>query len=330
MAAALFGRKDPPETEGPEPSGDKNRGDLEQLTEQLGKLGQLLAEANQKIAAYLARRESQAAEAASGEEASGALGEKIAALAEKVDQLAAGDATVTGAKTAGSEEQTLKPLLKPLQEKLDRIDAGLQKLSEVASAKNAAESASAASILDAVGRLQSQLDTGLQRLADLVSPQEEADQTSKAPTSAEWERAIVGPDLAELPALAFERGRLINGVLEGDKSACALAGQLLVFQSAPAERLPQLLKDIGEAFYRWQPKTTPGTNPVEHALVQWLQKRCEAAGIYNTIALVHPGERFDSARHAATSRGVEITNVHGWAVLRDNGKVYTKAAVSVR
>ena len=47
-----------------------------------------------------------------------------------------------------------------------------------------------------------------------------------------------------------------------------LAGQLLVFQSAPAERLPQLLKDLGEAFYRWQPKATPGTNPLEEALVQ--------------------------------------------------------------
>jgi hypothetical protein len=69
---------------------------------------------------------------------------------------------------------------------------------------------------------------------------------------------------------------------------------------------------------------------MEEALVQWLQRSCETAGIYNTIALVHPGERFDSARHTASSRGVEIREVHGWIVLRDNGRVYTKATVTVR
>jgi hypothetical protein len=109
-----------------------------------------------------------------------------------------------------------------------------------------------------------------------------------------------------------------------------LAGQLLIFQSSPAERLPQLLKDLGEAYYRWQPKTQPGANPMEESLAAWLQKTCEAAGIYNAIELVHPGERYDAARHHATTRGVEITEVHGWVVLRDNGKVYTKATVTVK
>ena len=50
----------------------------------------------------------------------------------------------------------------------------------------------------------------------------------------------------------------------------------------------------------------------------------------NTIELVHPGERFDSTRHNASQRGVEITQVLGWIVLRDNGKVYTKASVAVK
>jgi hypothetical protein len=136
--------------------------------------------------------------------------------------------------------------------------------------------------------------------------------------------------LADNSALAFQWDQLLSGILEGEPGACGFAGQLLVFQSAPPERLPQLLKDVGEAFYRWQPKTSPGTNAMEEALVSWLQSRCEAAGIYNTIEVVHPGQRFDSARHTATSRGVEITEVHGWIVLRDNGRVYMKASVSVR
>jgi len=46
--------------------------------------------------------------------------------------------------------------------------------------------------------------------------------------------------------------------------------------------------------------------------------------------LVHPGQRFDAARHNAASRGVEIVAVHGWVVLREGGKVYTKATVAVR
>ena len=109
----------------------------------------------------------------------------------------------------------------------------------------------------------------------------------------------------------------------------AIAAGLACFQSASAERLPKLLKEIGEAYYAWQPKRVPGANPLEEALTAWLQRTCEAAGIANTIELVHPGERFDATRHNASSRGVEIAEVYGWIVLRDNGKVYTKANVAV-
>ena len=40
-------------------------------------------------------------------------------------------------------------------------------------------------------------------------------------------------------------------------------------------------------------------------------------------------QAYNIARQLA-SRGVEIVQVLGWIVLRDNGKVYTKAAVEVR
>ena len=170
----------------------------------------------------------------------------------------------------------------------------------------------------------------MQRLADLLGSQEAADAVPPGAGMDDWQQAILGRDLVAQPALAFQRQQLLDGVLEGDPGASALAGQLLVFQSAPAERLPQLLKDIGEAYYRWQPKTSAGTTPMEDALAGWLRRSCEAAGIFNCIELVHPGERFDSGRHTAASRGVEITEVRGWIVLRDNGKVYTKANVAVR
>ena len=333
MAAALFGKKDPNDPDSPETVGGNPSGELEQLTVQLGKLGELLAQANHEIAAYLVRRESRTPAGDAGDETTGALGRQIAELAEKVDRLAAASSPA-GAPTASpaqsaTAEQALPAAIQPLREQLDRLEASVKRLSEASGAAGG-DGVTNTAVLDAVRQLQVQLDGGLRQLTDLLAPPEQtADDTAAPPTSAQWEQVVVGPALAANPALAFQRRQLLDGVLEGQAGACALAGQLLVFQSAPVERLPQLLKDIGEAFYRWQPKTSPGTNPMEQTLADWLQRSCETAGIYNTIELVHPGERFDSTRHTATSRGVEITEVRGWIVLRDNGRVYTKAAVDV-
>lgn len=208
-----------------------------------------------------------------------------------------------------------------------------------------------ADISTAVARLQEQLDRGFQQLAQLLStpavptrplpaaplvvePAEEPSTVNIAweasPGADAWEQAILGPRLMSNRSLASEGRRLLEGVLGGDGGAATLAGLLLVFRSAATERLAQLLKDIGEAYYRWQPKTRDQNHPFEEALAASLQEACEAAGLFNTIELVHPGQRFDMSRHHAASPGVEITAVGGWIVLRDNGKVYTKAAVTVR
>jgi len=335
MAAALFGKKDPNDPDSPETVDGNPRGELEQLTSQLGKLGELLAQANEQIAAYLVRRESQTGAGDAGDETTAALGQRIAELAEKVDKLAAGSSP-TGAPAespaqSATAEQTPPAAIQPLREQLDRVETSVKRLAEASGAPAGGDGVTNTAILDAVRQLQVQLDGGLRQLIDLLAPPEEtADDTATPTTSAQWEQVVVGPALAANPALALERRQLLDGVLEGQAGACALAGQLLVFQSAPPERLPQLLKDVGEAFYRWQPKASPGTNSMEEAIVDWLQRSCETAGISNTIELVHPGERFDSTRHTATSRGVEITEVRGWIVLRDNGRVYTKATVEVR
>jgi len=343
MAAALFGKKEPGDVDPAETPSDDRPSELVQLTAQLGQLGELLEKANEQIAAYLVRRESQFA-GGTGEGGSGGLRQQITALLEKLDKLVAGSAPgATGVSPVRGEHgqdaratqppggEGLKALLEPLRERLDQVAAGVKALGEKSTKDATNDGASGATILEAVQRLQSQLEGGLQRIVDLLAPAEEPEENAAgAAGNAHWEWAVLGPDLAQRPNLASQRQQLLSGVLEGDPGACALAGQLLVFQSAPAERLPQLLKDLGEAFYRWHPKTAPLANPMEEALVEWLRRSCEAAGIYNTIALVHQGERFDSTRHTAASRGVEITDVHGWIVLRDNGKVYTKAAVAVQ
>jgi hypothetical protein len=183
-----------------------------------------------------------------------------------------------------------------------------------------------------VDDLRRRIDDGLAGLTNRLWPPQQAQQETIAmpASSSDWLRAILGPMLANDPSLVSQRRQFADDVLSDNPGACSLAGQLLVFQSASPEKMPTLLRDIGEAYYRWQPKAAPGNSPLEEALAAWLQRACDNAGISNSIELVHPGERFDSNRHSTSGRGVEITDVFGWIVLRDNGKVYTKAGVAVR
>ena len=69
---------------------------------------------------------------------------------------------------------------------------------------------------------------------------------------------------------------------------------------------------------------------MEAFLAEWLSASCRKARVPNRIGLVRPGERFDSARHYASTPGVEVVEVLGWTVLRENGKVYAKARVTVK
>lgn len=356
MPTSWFGKKDQgdvdPSDESADTEGDRS-GEFEQLTGYLGQLKELMGQADDRITAYLMWRDSQSsgAEPAS----TGSLEDKLKCLSEKLDVLATGASSGPGpAESDGAaaqvdggaqlNEQDIKAILDPLGEKLSAVEAGLRSLSEAAAKQVSSEADSGLSLVDVIGavngqsagfnelfkQLERQLANGFGRIIELVTTDEPEEDTGPTGSTSEWQKAILGVDLTANPALAFKRQELLDGVLAGNPSARAFAGQLLVFQSAPAERLPQLLKDMGEAYYRWQPKNEPGTNPLEDALVQWLRTTCEAAGIGNTVELVHPGERFDSSRHNATTRGVEITDVHGWIVLRDNGRVYTKASVVVR
>lgn len=326
---SIFSRskKGPGEADGPElfeAGASGAPGDLAALAEGLGGLSKALVQVQQQIADHLAHGQTQAAR--EREVAAGELSARLDAIARKLDQFGAAPA---GAKEAPPplprpSTETV-PASGPLAEALARIE---KRLEQMAAGAASASPTAAPPLADALARMQRQLEGGLREIAERLAPPKKAE--AAPATSADWERAILGPGIAQKPALAFQRQQIVRGVLDGDAAACSLAGLLLSFQSAQAERLPQLLKDIGEAYYRWQPKTHAGTNPLEEALVAWLQAVCDQAGIGNRIELVHPGERFDAARHNALSRGVEVAEVQGWIVLRDNGKVYTKANVSAR
>lgn len=143
-------------------------------------------------------------------------------------------------------------------------------------------------------------------------------------------KIILGQELCANGALSVYRDELLDGFLRGDRASAGLIGTMIEFHSSTPERMPRLLQDIGEAYYRWHPKRGQGASSFERALSHYVCTVCEANGIKNSIELVETGQRFDAGRHNSSSRGVEITEVKGWVVLRENGKVFTRAAVEVQ
>lgn len=145
-----------------------------------------------------------------------------------------------------------------------------------------------------------------------------------------WETAIFGDSLAQVTEIAAERQALLQGVLAEDPDSRYFAGLLMMFQSSTPEKMALLLKDLGEAFYRWNARASFHCEMFESFLAEWVRMLCENAGLQNSVEIVRVGQRFDSSRHSSTLRGVEVTQVHGWVVLRGNGSVYSKATVDVQ
>lgn len=179
-------------------------------------------------------------------------------------------------------------------------------------------------------RGQANLQAGLNRVVEqTVSTPTPA--VAAAPPAGVLGVALFGDVLSADGSLTERIAGVCRKLLAGDAAASTFVGQMLVYRHAAPERRPQLLKDIGEAYYRCFPKLDDTEDSFEQALVSWCQKTCEQAGFQNRIEPVHPGERFDATRHTALERGgVEVVQAHGWVVLRDPDKVYTKALVSVR
>jgi len=336
--------------------------DLDQVADTLGKFGRQLDQASEQLMAYLLRREAAASGAKGGTPDFSALAEKIDAIGARLEGLGGGSGSGDMGETPVGEPtispDMLQAIVGPVAEKLEQLES---KLSAVASSGGKPEEvlgpmlgqvhdginqhhqAIAQTITQTLGQVQQHLDTGMQHLAGQVQQNlshavqymlaelrpPEPEQSDDA-LGGDWQQALFGPALAQYPGLDAQRNQLLADLLAGNAAAQALIGELLVFRATPVEKMAPLLKEVGEAYYRWQPKRQPGSMPMEDALVAWLKRCCDEAGIGNTIEVVHPGERVDSARHTTLGRGVEITEVLGWIVLRDNGRVYTKATVAVR
>jgi len=323
-------------------SGSESPPQLNELTRRLGELGQILNQTNDQLVAYLVHRESQAG-GSSGDGAPDELAKRIEDLADKLDNfLPAAPSSDDKPAAAGVDEAALGAALQPVRTTLDQLASHVNLIGEAVTNKQGQDLINSTlaqlqeginqqfgSVAQGMQTVYQRLDGGLNALAEQLKPEEPEEDSFGPAVSGDWQTALLGRDLSENPNLEFHRQRLFAGLLENEPAACSLVGQLLVFRSALVEKMPPLLKEIGEAYYRWQPKTAAGHDAMEEALVGWIRSTMQEAGIGNTIELVNPGERFDSTRHAAAARGVEIAEVLGWIVLRDNGKVYTKASVVV-
>ncbi|NLF69533.1 MAG: hypothetical protein GX575_10830 [Candidatus Anammoximicrobium sp.] len=142
-----------------------------------------------------------------------------------------------------------------------------------------------------------------------------------------WSQIIFGDQRKVDAGIGSLSGTLLSEVQAGVDDAVGMLGYLLAFRSADQERKPKLLKELGEAFYLWKPDGNPR---LLSPLINWVHAVLDRAGINNRIDLVQVGDRYDMQRHNAKERGAEVAVVAGWVVLRDNGKVYSKANVSVR
>lgn len=144
---------------------------------------------------------------------------------------------------------------------------------------------------------------------------------------ANWSGIVFGEHARGNSSISHLSGSLLGDVYQGDQQAIALTGQLMAFRSGTAEQKARLLKEVGESFYAWRPQ---GDDDLLQALIDWVHGELDAVQLGNRIQVVQAGDRYDMQRHNAKQPGVEVADVFGWIVLRDNGKVFSKANVAVK
>ncbi|MDO4582759.1 MAG: hypothetical protein Q4D62_01530 [Planctomycetia bacterium] len=222
-------------------------------------------------------------------------------------------ATGSGGSETAIDSRLFSQALSPV---IERLDALGEMLGET--------------LWERFSRLEEQLNRVGNGRESVPSPPSQTSTSVPAASVSGLESAIFGESLMGVPEIAGERQALLQGVLANDVDSRYFAGLLMMFQSSTPEKMVLLLKDLGEAFYRWNAHAPYHCEMFESILAQWAQMLCESVGLPNSVEIVRVGQRFDSSRHSSTSRGVEVTQVHGWVVLRGNGSVYSKALVDVQ
>ena len=248
-------------------------------------------------------------------EPSEGVADTLALLEQKLDDIAANISTPTES-AEGVTQAALEQVLHEMVTAVQRHSAATEQQAQ--------------EIRSELRTIGAQTNMVARQVGELAAREEEEPAPEPEAAPGDLEAAIFGESLAANALLGTARQELLTGLMSGEQGAMGLVGQMLLFHAASADRMPHLLRDIGEAYYRWRPQAAHGDDTFQQAMIAWLAQICEQNGSANRIELVRPGDRYDAARHHAKSRGLEIAEVYGWVVLRDNGKVYTKAAVAVK
>lgn len=283
----------------------------------LAELYRAISESQRQIADYLLKREESGFSAPAGSVSSVGGGAPTAAQLQPIME----NLNMLGQYL----DQQMVPAL---NRRFDALEELLKNLPAVA----APAQASASEPAQAQEPTQTQPEEQEDDLINSAPSQQSAPQPQPMRLSTDLtklDKAFFG-EMALEPSIESERQYLLQGILAHDAASCYFGGILMMFQASNPEKMVLLLKDVGEAFYRWA-NAIPGYNveQFEDVLARWAQWLCESAGLANRIELVMPGQRFDSSRHNAVNRGATIARVHGWVVLRGNGSVYSKALVDV-
>lgn len=268
--------------------------------------------------------------------------------AAATETIAPSDSSTSAAAVPNSMDGAFKLLLAPIESALETV---AQRLSRLESGRTVqadpTENAEGLKdlkkrqgvICNALNDLSDRIRQIDEKLAQLMPEQDVEDldapdlddQQNSLGDAERWGRVILGEQLSDDQGVAEARDRLLEDALAMNQDAVGLAARLMLAQSAPRDALPPLMKELGEAYYRWNPKTTSSDDPVELALIGWLHKRLSSEGLRNRIDIVRVGDQFDASRHqAATGPGIEVAQVCGWVVLRDNGRPLSKAKVALK
>ena len=302
------------------------------MKQQLQTLRQHAQTAVERVAEYLQRRRTSANESAKSDEVAKDLTTTLQDISLRQDSLESllresardGVPTHTTA-TAFLDRENLPAWPTQFQSAvLDRL-AGIETQLRT---QNERRETTLAPTDQSAGNAELSLDIGEEEEDEDLTEQLDSPHVPRTESGPAWLHSLLGSELCADERLTESVNWLESSVLSNNADAQLLIGQLLVFRCASSDRKPPLLKEVGEAFYRCFPKVRDEPNLFEEVLAEWLRRQCVEAGLPNSIELVHPGERFDSTKHAPVERGgVEIVSVLGWIVLRDGGRIYSKAAV---
>ena len=236
-----------------------------------------------------------------------------------------GDSKPSKRHESGSLDSAMAQVVLPLRRSLSRIERCLS--SQTANLEAVKEQLDQLIVQQPIDSEPSEIENAV--FSDSAGLPDEEHDLAVDDDKRNWENIILGSQLGQSDSLQVLRDVLQAAVFAKEEAARAFAAHLLLVQAIGPTEAAERLRDLGEAFYRWRPRANEKPDEIEQAVVDCINHYLASANVKNRIMLVNPGERFDKQKHLSATRGLNVTEVFGWIVLRENQTVYTKAKVNV-